>query len=72
MSAYDSWLAWHKSKVGLLIFGLAELALAYVFASWAIDTGSLLDWFLAIVLLVGGLQNIVRLIWKVLPHGRKV
>lgn len=64
--------SWHQTKTGLLAFGLAELALAYGFASWAIDSGRLLAWSLAIILLVGGLQNLVKLIWKAVPHGRKV
>ncbi len=61
---------WHQTKQGLAAFGLAELVLAYVFASWAIDTGSLLDWFLAIVLFVGAIQNLVRLLGKVVFRGR--
>ncbi len=51
---------WHQTKTGLLVFGLAELALAYLFAVWAIDSGSLLDWFLTTVLLAGFVQNLVR------------
>ena len=54
--------AFHRTSAGCIVFGLGELALAYVFASWAIDSGSLIDWFLAIVLLVGGVQNLIKLI----------
>lgn len=35
---------------GLLI--AAALLLAYVFVSWAIDSGSVLDWAIAIILLI--------------------
>ncbi|HTH71757.1 MAG TPA: hypothetical protein VL737_00140 [Candidatus Pristimantibacillus sp.] len=38
-------------------FGLAALALAYVFVSWAIDSGSLLDYAITLVLLVLGLRE---------------
>jgi hypothetical protein len=51
----------HKSRLGYLVFGLAELGLAYVFASLAIDSGSLWQWLLAIILFIGFLQNIGRL-----------
>jgi hypothetical protein len=60
---------WHQTKAGLIVFGLIELGLAYVFASWAIDSGRLLAYFLAIVLLIGGLQNLVKLIVKVVRRG---
>lgn len=52
---------WHRTKPGLLVFALVELALAYAFVSWAIDTGSLLDYFCAIVLIIGGVQNLGKL-----------
>jgi hypothetical protein len=60
---------WHQTKAGLIVFGLIELGVAYVFASWAIDSGRLLAYFLAIVLLIGGLQNLVKLIVKVVRRG---
>lgn len=61
----EAFQKWHDTRTGLAVFGLAELALALAFGVWAIGSGSLLDWFLAIVLFVGGVQNIVRLILKV-------
>ena len=61
---------WHKTKLGTLAFGLAELALAYGFASLAIDRGNLLWYLLALVSLVGALQNLFRLIGSVF-HGRQ-
>jgi hypothetical protein len=60
---------WHQTKAGLIVFGLIELGVAYVFASWAIDSGRLLAYFLAIVLLIGGLQNLIKLIVKVVRRG---
>lgn len=53
---------WHKTKLGLLIFGLVELGAAYGFASLAIDRGNFLYYLLALIFLVGTLQNISRLI----------
>jgi hypothetical protein len=61
---------WHQTKPGLLIFGLIELAIAYGFASLAIDSGSLWWYLLTLVFFVGALQNIFKLIGK-LFHGHK-
>lgn len=52
----------HKTKLGYLTFGAVELVVAYGFASWAIDTGSLWLYLLTIISLIGSLQNIYKLI----------
>ena len=59
----------HKTKTGYLVFGLVELALAYLFVSWAIDSGRILAYSLTIIFLVGGLQNLVKLVWRSVKHG---
>ena len=59
---------WHKTKLGLLVFGLVELGLAYGFASLAIDRGNPLYYLLTLIFLVGSLQNIFKLIGKLI-HG---
>ena len=61
---------WHKTKLGLLVLGLGELAAAYGFASLAIDRGNLLYYLLTLVFLVGSLQNLTKLIGRLL-HGRR-
>lgn len=60
---------WHKTKQGLLVFGLVELIAAYILASLALNSGSLLQWTLAIVLLIGGLQNGFKLLMQVVKKG---
>lgn len=57
---------WHKTKLGLLAFGLAELAIAYGFGSLAIDRGNLLWYLLTLIFLVGALQNFFKLIGKII------
>lgn len=54
----------HKTRPGYLVFGLVELGLAYLFVSLAINSGSLWEWALGIMLFVGGLHNLVKLFWK--------
>ncbi len=62
--------AWHKTKLGLLVFALTELSICYGFASLAIDTGNLFYYLLALLLLFGFLQNGFKLIQLVIPKGR--
>lgn len=62
---------WHQTRVGLLVFGLVELAIVYGFASLAIDRGGLWWYLLALIFLIGALQNISKLIGTFLYHGRK-
>ncbi len=54
---------WHKTRAGHLVLALAELALAYAFASLAINSGSLWQWALVLLLVVGFLRNFIRLFW---------
>jgi hypothetical protein len=61
---------WHQTRLGLLIFGVVELALAYVLAARAWDTGSWWEYLFAFISLVGGVQNLSKLIWKLVRHGK--
>jgi hypothetical protein len=60
---------WHQTKLGLLVFGLIELAITYCFASLAIDRGNLWWYLLALIFLVGTLQNLFKLIGT-FTHGK--
>jgi hypothetical protein len=61
---------WHKTRAGLLTFALVELLLAYGAASWAIDSGNILLYIMTIVLIIGGLQNLIKLVIALL-HGSR-
>lgn len=61
---------YHRTKLGMLIFVLVELAIAYGFASLAIDRGNLWWYLLALIFLVGALQNLFKLIGEFL-NGHK-
>lgn len=52
---------WHKTRTGHLAFGLAELALAYIFGSLAINSAHFWQYLLAVIFLIGGVQNLVRI-----------
>lgn len=52
---------WHKTRLGYLVFGLAELVIAYAFMSLAIDRGTWWWYILTLIFLVGFLQNFTRL-----------
>jgi len=59
-------LAWldkfHRTRWGLLAFAVVELALAYLFVSWAISSGSIWDYLFTLLFFVGFLQNLVKLV----------
>ncbi len=61
---------WHQTKRGLIIFGLIELLAAYLMGSRAIDTGSLIEYFLAVLFFVGAIHNFIRLVSKLI-HGNQ-
>jgi hypothetical protein len=61
---------WHKTKLGLLVFAVLELAIAYGFFSLSIDRGNFAWYLLTIVFFVGFLQNFIKL-FKKLIHGNK-
>jgi hypothetical protein len=50
----------HKTRKGLLTFGLIELLVAYMALSMAIDQGSFLYYGIFILLVIGSLNNLVR------------
>lgn len=50
----------HKTRRGRVSFGFIELAVAYVFVSLAIDSGSIWQYLVAIVLAVGAINNLIR------------
>jgi hypothetical protein len=53
---------WHQTKTGLAVFALLELVGAYVFASWSINSGNLLDYLFTLLFLIGALQNFVKFV----------
>lgn len=61
---------WHQTRVGLLVFGLIELGLAYGVAGLAIDRGGPWWYLLALIFLIGGLQNLVKLIGKLIDGSQ--
>jgi hypothetical protein len=54
--------AFHQTRTGYAVFAVIELALAYVFISWAIDGGSWFDYGLALIFTIGFLQNFIKLV----------
>jgi len=51
---------WHTTRQGSLVLGFAELVLAYVFGSLAIDSGSALQWIAAVILVFVGISNLTQ------------
>jgi hypothetical protein len=59
----------HHTKLGLVVFAIAELAIAYGLASISIDRGGFWWYVLTLAFLVGAVHNLVRLGKKVVPRG---
>lgn len=62
----------HKTKLGYLLFGLIELALAYAFISLSIDTGNLFYYLLTLIFFVGALRNLFKFVGKLLVRKPKL
>lgn len=61
----------HKTKPGLFLFVVIELAITYAFASLSIDRGSLWFYLLALLFLIGALRNLFRLLGLLLNSKAK-
>jgi hypothetical protein len=53
---------WHQTKLGLLVFAVLELAIAYGFVSLSIDRGNPLWYLLTLIFFVGALQNLFKFV----------
>jgi hypothetical protein len=60
----------HKTRTGYLVFAVIELALSAWFFSLAVNSGSLWQWGLTVILLIGCLQNLGRLM-STFTHGKR-
>lgn len=55
----------HKTRKGKFIFGIAELLAAWVIIARAIDTGSLWQYLLFVLLVIGGAHNLIRALFQI-------
>lgn len=67
MATFNNFLEWKQTRKGLLISGLAEAVLAYVFASLAISSGSGWHYLLAFIFLTGTIISFVK---AIKGHGK--
>jgi hypothetical protein len=60
MEAIDKLDQWHKTRTGLLVFGLIELGLAYGAFCLSVNLGNFLLYFITAGLFIGGVKNIIK------------
>lgn len=60
---------WHETKLGLSVFLMVELALAYGFMSWAIYNGNIICWIITIFFFVGFVKNTLKLFGRLIHVG---
>lgn len=53
-----------ENRAFQIVYGLVGLGLAYIFAGFAIDTGSLLDYAITLLLLFIGVRELLAGIFK--------
>ena len=62
---------WHHTRIGWIIFGLAEAGLAYGFASLAIPSAHTWEWFLAAMFGLGTVHNFGLLIGNLWTKNKR-
>lgn len=60
----NNMFAWQETKVGLAVIAVLNLFIAYVWASLAINSGSLLQWFIAMLFFVLAITHAVKFVRK--------
>jgi hypothetical protein len=60
---------WHKTRLGFLILGLAELGIFYGFFCLSLTLGNFLLYIITAIFLVGGVKNLARFIRSYF-HGK--
>lgn len=65
---HNAFVRWKHTKIGRLTWTILAGAIAYVFGSMAIDSGSLMQWGLAILFLGDALYNLGQLIRKLVSR----
>lgn len=60
---------YHKTPKGHILFGAGELIISYAVLARSIDSGNLLLYVLFILLLLGGINNLVKGIFKRFKKG---
>lgn len=66
---HNAFVRWKHTTPGRLCWALLAAAIAYVFATLAIDSGALWQWGLAIIFVIDALYNLVQLIRNIVGHG---
>jgi hypothetical protein len=61
-------MRWKHTAHGRLIWAVLDFVIAYIFASLAINSGSIWQWGIAILFTIDGVYELVRFIGKLI-HG---
>ena len=67
---HTAFMRWKHTATGRAVWTVLDLAITYIFASLAINSGTLWQWGVAILFLTDGVYNLIRLIGNVI-HGNR-
>ena len=65
---HTAFIRWRHTRIGRICWAVLAGIIAYVFASLAVDSGTLWQWALAVVFIVDALYNLGQFIRTVI-HG---
>lgn len=68
---HSPFIRWRHTRVGRLCWMVLAGAIAYAFASLAIDSGALWQWVLAIGFAIDAIYNLVQLVRSLINHEPK-
>lgn len=64
-------VAFFETRRGHGVMAVLAIAMGYVFVSWAIDTGSLFDWLIVIILTIIAVREIAAFVRLSLRNNDK-
>lgn len=67
----NAFIRWKHTWAGRLVWMVLDLAIAYIFASLAIDSGVLWQWGLAIFFIGDGIYNFIRFVGQLIRNGKR-
>jgi hypothetical protein len=70
MVKHNWFIQWKHTAVGRICWFVLDVVIVYIFGSFAVDSGRLLEWGIVILFTIDGVYNLVRLIGKLIKNDK--